>query len=148
MNGTPPSPRCMASMSFNEILNFIAIYGGKDSKQVFGDLFILDIMNFQWFHIELFGTKVEKGRMGHSSEIIKDKLFIFGGCDENNIYMPAKVMIIELDLLRNKKLGKIYDYASYSLLQNPKDKIAKNVVELLNIGAELPKDIYPLLKLD
>ena len=148
MKGTPPSPRCMASMSFNEILNFIAIYGGKDSKQVFGDLFILDIMNFQWFHIELFGTKVEKGRMGHSSEIIKDKLFIFGGCDENNIYMPAKVMIIELDLLRNKKLGKIYDFASYSLLQNPKDKTAKNVVELLNIGAELPKDIYPLLKLD
>ena len=148
MKGAPPSPRCMASMNFNQILNFITIYGGKDSKQVFGDLFILDIMNFQWFHIELFGAKVEKGRMGHSSEIVNDKLFIFGGCDENNRYIPAKVMCIELDLLRNKKLGKIYEFANYSLLQNPKDKTAKNVVELLNVGAELPKDVYPLLKLD
>ena len=148
MKGIPPSPRCMASMNFNEILNFITIYGGKDSKQVFGDLFILDIMNFQWFNIELFGAKIERGRVGHCSEIINDKLFIFGGCDENNKYLSAKVMCIELDLIRNKKLGKIYEFANFSLSQNPKDKIAKNVIELLNIGAELPKDIYPLLKLD
>ena len=148
MKGIAPSPRCMASMNFNEILNFITIYGGKDSKQVFGDLFILDIMNFQWFNIELFGAKIERGRVGHCSEIINDKLFIFGGCDENNKYLSAKVMCIELDLIRNKKLGKIYEFANFSLSQNPKDKIAKNVIELLNIGAELPKDIYPLLKLD
>ena len=148
IKGTPPSPRCMTTMSFNEILNFITIYGGKDSKQVFGDLFILDIMNFQWFQIELFGTKVNSGRVGHSSEIFNDKLFIFGGCDEDNQCLPAKVMCIELDLIRNKKLGKIYEFANLSLMQNPKDKTAKNVVELLNIGAELPKDIYPLLKLD
>jgi hypothetical protein len=148
MKGIPPSPRCMASMNFNEILNFITIYGGKDSKQVFGDLFILDIMNFQWFKIELFGAKIERGRVGHCSEIINDKLFIFGGCDENNKYIPAKVMCVELDLIRNKKLGKIYEFATFSLTQNPKDKIAKNVIELLNVGAELPKDVYPLLKLD
>ena len=138
----------MASMNFNNILNFITIYGGKDSRQVFGDLFILDIMNFQWFQIELFGTKIEKGRVGHCSEIINDKLFIFGGCDENNKYLSAKVIVIELDLLRNKKLGKIYEYANFSLMQNPKDRTAKNILELLSIGAELPKDIYPLLKMD
>ena len=57
-------------------------------------------------------------------------------------------MCIELDLIRNKKLGKIYDYANLALSQNPKDKTAKNIIELLNIGAELPKDIYPLLKMD
>ena len=135
-------------MNFNEILNFITIYGGKDSKQIFGDVFILDIMNFQWFQIELFGAKIEKGRVGHSSQIINDKLFIFGGCDENNKYVSSKVMCVELDLLRNKKLGKIYDFANFSLMQNPKDKTAKNIVELLSNGAELPKDIYPLLKLD
>ena len=148
IKGAPPSPRCMASMNFNNILNFITIYGGKDSRQVFGDLFILDIMNFQWFQIELFGTKIEKGRVGHCSEIINDKLFIFGGCDENNKYLSAKVIVIELDLLRNKKLGKIYEYANFSLMQNPKDRTAKNILELLSIGAELPKDIYPLLKMD
>ena len=148
IKGMPPSPRYLASMNFNQILNFITIYGGKDSKQVFGDLFILDIMNFQWFKIELFGMQVKSGRVGHSSEIVNDKLFIFGGCDEDDRYIPAKIMVIELDLLRNKKLGKIYDFATFSLSQNPKDKTAKNVVELLNIGADLPKDVYPLLKLD
>ena len=148
MKGIPPSPRCMSSMSFNEILNFITIYGGKDSKQIFGDLFILDIMNFQWLQVELFGTKIENGRIGHCSEIIKDKLFIFGGCDENNKYIPAKVICIELDLIKNKKLGKIYEFANFTLTRNPKDKTAKNIVDLLDIGAELPKDIYPLLKLD
>ena len=148
MKGTPPSPRYMASMNFNEILNFITIYGGKDSKQIFGDLFILDIMNFHWLQVELFGTRIERGRIGHCSQIINDKLFIFGGCDENNKYLSSKVMCIELDLIRNKKLGKIYDYANLALSQNPKDKTAKNIIELLNIGAELPKDIYPLLKMD
>ena len=148
MKGAPPSPRYMASMSFNAILNFITIYGGKDSKQIFGDLFILDIMNFHWLHVELFGTRIERGRIGHCSQIINDKLYIFGGCDENNKYLSSKVMCIELDLFRNKKLGKIYDYANLALSQNPKDKIAKNIIELLNIGAELPKDIYPLLKMD
>ena len=148
MKGTPPSPRCMASMNFNQILNFITIYGGKDSQQIFGDLFILDIMNFQWLQVELFGSKIENGRMGHCSEIINDKLFIFGGCDENNKYVSAKVICIELDLIRNKKLGKIYEFATFSLSQNPKDKTAKNIIELLNIGAELPRDIYPLLKMD
>ena len=148
IKGIPPSPRCLASMNFNEILNFITIYGGKDSKQIFGDLFILDIMNFQWFKIELFGAKIEKGRVGHSSQIINDKLFIFGGCDENNKYVSSKVLCVELDLLRNKKLAKIYDFANFSLMQNPKDKTAKNIMELLSNGAELPKDIYPLLKLD
>ena len=138
----------MASMNFNEILNFITIYGGKDSKQIFGDLFILDIMNFHWLQVELFGTRIERGRIGHCSQIINDKLFIFGGCDENNKYLSSKVMCIELDLIRNKKLGKIYDYANLALSQNPKDKTAKNIIELLNIGAELPKDIYPLLKMD
>ena len=148
IKGTPPSPRCMTSMSFNEILNFITIYGGKDSKQIFGDLFVLDVMNFQWLQVELFGTKIENGRIGHCSEIIKDKLFIFGGCDDNNKYIPAKVMCIELDLIKNKKLGRIYEFANFSLAQNPKDKTAKNIVELLDSGAELPKDIYPLLQLD
>ena len=148
MKGIPPSPRYMASMNFNEILNFITIYGGKDSNQIFGDLFILDIMNFHWLQVELFGTRIEKGRIGHCSQIINNKLYIFGGCDENNKYLSAKVMSIELDLLRNKKLGKIYEFANFSLSQNSKDKTAKNIIELLNIGAELPKDVYPLLKMD
>ena len=39
-------------------------------------------------------------------------MYIFGGCDENNKYPSAKVLCIELDLLRNKKLSKIFDFAN------------------------------------
>ena len=146
--GAPPPPRQMATMNFNRTLNFITIYGGKDNLQIFGDLYILDIMNFQWLKIELFGGPTKDKRMGHCSGIIKDKLYIFGGCDENNKYPSAKVLCVELDLLRNKKLFKIYEFAKNTLEQNPKDKTAKNVLELIYLGAELPNDVYPFLQLD
>ena len=148
INGAPPSPRHMAVMNFNKILNFITIYGGKDSFRIFNDLYILDIMNFQWIKIDLFGPHEISGRMGHCGGIINEKLYIFGGCDEDNKYPTARVLCIELDLLRNKKLSKIFDFAKNTLIQSPKDKTAKNVMQLLKEGAEIPHDIYPFLQLD
>ena len=148
INGAPPSPRHMAVMDFNKTLNFITIYGGKDTYHIFNDLFILDIMNFQWIKIELFGPQSICGRMGHCSGIINEKLYIFGGCDENNKYPSAKVLCIELDLLRNKKLSKIFEFAKSALIQNSKDRTARNVLQLLKEGAEIPHDIYPFLQLD
>ena len=148
IHGAPPSPRHMAVMNFNKILNFITIYGGKDSYRIFNDFYILDIMNFQWIQIDLFGPHSINGRMGHCGGIINEKLYIFGGCDENNKYPNARVLCIELDLLRNKKLTKIFDFAKNTLSQNPKDKTARNVMQLLKEGAEIPHDIYPFLQLD
>ena len=138
----------MSVMNFNKILNFITIYGGKDLYHIYNDLFILDIMNFQWIKIELFGPESICGRMGHCGGIINEKLYIFGGCDENNKYPSAQVLCIELDLLRNKKMSKIYEFAKSALIQNSKDRTAKNVISLLNLGAEIPHDIYPFLHLD
>ena len=148
VSGKPPCPRQMATMNFNKILNYITIYGGKNINEVFGDLYILDIMNFQWLNVKLFGTDIPQGITGHCSEIINDKLYIFGGCDENNKYIQAKLLCIELDLFRNKKLIKIYEYALAVLSENPRDKTAKNVLELLKDGIDLPTDIYPFLQLD
>ena len=148
IKGAPPTPRHMAVMDYNKTLNFIAIYGGKDSFHIFNDLYILDIMNFEWIKIDLFGPHSISGRMGHCGGIINEKMYIFGGCDENNKYPSAKVLCIELDLLRNKKLSKIFDFAKSTLNQNPKDRTAKNVMQLLKDGAEIPHDIYPFLQLD
>ena len=105
-------------------------------------------MNFQWINVQLFGASIKAGINGHSSDIINDKLFIFGGCDENNKYLNAKLLCIELDLFRNKKLAKIYEYAMTVLADNPKDKTAINVLELMKGGVDLPPDIYPFLQLD
>ena len=148
IKGIPPSPRQMATMNFNKILNYITIYGGKSINQVFGDLFILDIMNFQWINVKLFGAPLKEGITGHCTGIINDKLYIFGGCDEDNKYINAKILCVELDLFRNKKLSKIYEYASTVLADNPKDRTAKNVIELMKRGVDLPPDIYPFLQLD
>ena len=63
-------------------------------------------------------------------------------------YTSAKLLSIELDLMRNKKLTRIYEYAKTVLSENPKDKTAKNVMDLLKDGADLPPDIYPFLQLD
>ena len=148
IKGIPPTPRHMAVMDYNKTLNFIAIYGGKDSFHIFNDLYILDIMNFEWIKIDLFGPHYICGRMGHCGGIINEKMYIFGGCDENNKYPSAQVLCIELDLLRNKKLSKIFDFAKSTLNQSPKDRTAKNVMQLLKDGAEIPHDIYPFLQLD
>lgn len=148
IKGAPPSPRQMATMNVNNILNYIIIYGGKNINQVFGDIFVLDIMNFQWINVELFGTNIKTKISGHCAGIINNKLYVFGGSDEDNKYTSAKLLCIELDLMRNKKLNRIYQYAQTVLSENPKDKTAKNVLDLLKDGADLPPDIYPFLQLD
>ena len=148
ISGKPPSPRQMATMNYNKILNYITIYGGKNINRVFGDLFILDIMNFQWLNVQLFGATISKGIVGHCAGIINDKLYIFGGCDETNKYTQAKLLCVELDLFRNKKLSKIFEYALAVLEKNPKDKTSKNVIDLIKGGVDLPPDVYPFLQLD
>jgi len=148
IKGAPPCPRQMATMNVNTILNYIIIYGGKNISQVFGDIFILDIMNFQWIGVKLFGTDIKTKVSGHCAGIINNKLYVFGGSNEDNKYTSAKLLCIELDLIRNKKLTRIYQYAKTVLAENPKDKTAKNVMDLLRDGADLPPDIYPFLQLD
>ena len=148
IKGAPPCPRQMATMNFNTILNYIIIYGGKNINEVFGDIYILDIMNFQWIGVKLFGTEIKTKVSGHCAGIINNKLYVFGGNDEDNKYTSAKLLCIELDLIRNKKLTRIYQYAQTVLTENPKDRTAKNVMDLLRDGADLPPDIYPFLQLD
>ena len=148
IKGAPPTPRQMATMNLNNILNYIIIYGGKSINQVFGDIFILDIMNFQWIGVQLFGTDIKTKISGHCAGIINNKLYVFGGSNEDNKYTSAKLLSIELDLMRNKKLTRIYEYAKTVLSENPKDKTAKNVMDLMKDGADLPPDIYPFLQLD
>ena len=148
IKGLPPTPRQMATMNLNNILNYIIIYGGKNINQVFGDIFILDIMNFQWIGVQLFGTDIKTKISGHCAGIINNKLYVFGGSNEDDKYTSAKLLSIELDLMRNKKLTRIYEYAKTVLSENPKDKTAKNVMDLLKDGADLPPDIYPFLQLD
>ena len=142
IKGIPPEKRCMSSINFDKNLNILTVFGGKDVFRVFNDLYILDIMNFEWIKIKLFGPDDICKKMGHCSEIINDKLLIFGGCDEDNKYPAAKILCIELDILKNRNTSKLYNYARSSLKQRPKDIEAKLILKSLKDGNELPKSLY------
>ena len=147
IRGIPPEKRSMASINFNKNLNIITLFGGKDVYRVFNDLFVLDIMNFEWIKIRLFGPDVICKKMGHCSEIINDKLLIFGGCDEDNKYPLAKILCIELDILKNRNTSKIYEFANNSIKQRPKDIEGKLILKSLKEGKEIPKSLYHFLYL-
>jgi len=142
IKGNPPEKRCMASINFDKNLNILTVFGGKDVFRVFNDLYVLDIMNFEWIKIKLFGPEIICKKMGHCSEIINDKLLIFGGCDEDNKYPVAKILCIELDILKNRNTSRVYDYARSSIKQRPKDYEAKLILKSLKEGNELPKNLY------
>ena len=144
--GTPPSSRFSSTLNYYKPLNYIVLYGGKNLNVVFNDLFILDITNFNWISVGLFGSINEK-RAEHCSEIIGDNLIIFGGCNENNI-LNAKVFIIELDLFKNKRYKKMYEFALENLKVDSSDKIANMVVENIKKGEDIPKEVYPFLSIE
>ena len=145
IKGIPPEKRCMSSINFDKNLNIITVFGGKDVYKVYNDLFILDIINFEWIKIQLFGPDVIYKKMGHCSGILDEKLLIFGGCDENNKYPLAKTLSIELSIIKNRNLSKIYNSARSSLKQNPKDREGKLILKLLRDGNELPKNLYTFI---
>ena len=142
IKGIPPAKRSMATINYDKNLNIITLYGGKDVYNIFSDLFILDIMNFEWIKINLFGPESISKKMGHCSGIIKDELFIFGGCDENNKFPSSKILCIDLDLLKNKNTSKIYHVARESLKQSPKDAEGNFILKLLREGNEIPKNLF------
>ena len=148
IKGIPPEKRSMASINFNKDLNIITLFGGRDNIKVFNDLFILDIMNFEWIKIDLFGPENICKRFEHCSGILNENLFIFGGCDENNKYPQAKTFCIELDILKNKYTSKIYNYANTSLKENPKNEEGKLILKLIREGNDIPKNIFPYIKLN
>lgn len=148
ISGKYPSPRFSCSMDYNATLSFIVIFGGKDITNVFNDFFVLDLINFCWINVDLFGTLNPERRSGHCSAVVDNSLYIFGGYDENNTYINAKTMCVDLDILKNKKLKKIYDYAVSTLKSNHRDRGAHKILECLEEGKDLPPEIISFLHLD
>ena len=144
--GNPPSPRFSSTLNYYKPLNYIVLYGGKNLDIVFNELYILDIMNFNWISVDLFGAVNEK-RAEHCSEIIGDKLIIFGGCNETH-FLNSKTFIVELDLFKNKRYKKILDFAQENLRVDSSDRVANMVVDKISKGEDIPNDVYPFLSIE
>ncbi len=145
VKGTLPTPRFSSTLNYYKNLNYLILFGGKNLNVVYNDLFILDIMNFTWISVQLFGSINEK-RAEHCSEIFGDKLYIFGGCNETN-FLNAKILIIELDLFKSRRYKKCYDFAQENLNVDSHDRIAKMVIDKINNGEDIPNDVYPFFNL-
>ena len=112
--GVPPSPRYYHSMNFYEKSRYIIIHGGRNddlsSSCALNDTFILDLISLNWIKVYLYSCVKDFkviSRFGHSASIFSNKLFIFGGVNNNN-YIGSSLFLVNLDLnfsylLRSRK---------------------------------------------
>lgn len=144
-NGKLPSKRYGCSMNYYQNMNYIIIYGGR-SRDSFNDMFIFDILSFDWLEVKLFGCQ-NPPRAEHSSCIIDNNLYIFGGCNEEN-FISAKWFVVSLDFYKNQRTKRVYDFCVKELNETGIDKLKSNnnfANDLLNkikFGSEISDDIY------
>lgn len=55
------------------------IYGGRDSWEYLGDLWLLDLVSGEWRQIEALGPLAPKPRDHHGAAYSQGTLYIFGG---------------------------------------------------------------------
>ena len=142
ISGKRPPKRYSCSMNYFEELNYIVIYGGKNSESL-NDIYILDVVNFLWIEVELFGCE-NVPRCEHVGTICGTRLVIFGGCNETS-FIPAKIFGIDLDLFGNQRLKEIYDHAKENIAVDKRDRTAANVLQMLEEGPTIPSDTYLFL---
>ena len=85
--GKPPSPRISATMNFSPFLNMIIIHGGRNDavrEEFLNDFVILDLETLNWIK-PTFKSEAPAARAEHQSEILGDKLLIFGGSNKRQV---------------------------------------------------------------
>ncbi|OMJ76096.1 hypothetical protein SteCoe_24599 [Stentor coeruleus] len=99
--GTPPSPRFQHSMSYNEKLDILVIFGGRvdivntQHYTCFNDVFILRIQDWTWITIKVLGN-VPTPRSGHASVSYGTKIYVFGGVG-TSAYCSSNLYVLELN---------------------------------------------------
>ena len=82
--GLEPSPRGYASMVV--LQDQALLYGGADSRQIFSDVWALDLKEFTWKELES-----HLPRMAHSACAMGPLMWVLGGCagqdDLNTIHL-------------------------------------------------------------
>ena len=106
--GQPPSPRFQHSMTYNEKLNIILIFGGRvdlnntSHYSCFNDVFILKISNLLWVSSNVLGN-IPSPRSGHCAAAYGSKVFIFGGVS-NSAYCSSSLYMLELNPKTARKM--------------------------------------------
>ena len=108
--GKSPCERYFHSMNYYEKENFLIIHGGRNDNIKTGenyalnDTFIFDLDLFEYKKINVLNDDknfVVFNRCCHSSVIFNNKLFIFGGLNNEN-YVGSSFFIINLEYVNNE----------------------------------------------
>lgn len=144
INGKGPCKRSNCQMCFYSDYNFVIIYGGKNVSNTLNDMFILDVINFNWVSINLLGV-TNLPRAEGVCAIYSNKLIIFGGNNETK-FIASKVFEVDLDFKKNNKMKNKYDYATRVLLDDENDPNALKFLSLLEQGLDIPDTLYPFIE--
>ena len=104
--GKPPCPRYLCSMNYFEKGNFIVVHGGKtkinEEKFALNDTYLFELFRYEWIKVD-YGEKegMVKPRCSHCSVICSNKLFIFGGINDET-FNGSSFFIINLDINKAK----------------------------------------------
>ena len=114
--GIAPCERYFHSMNYYEKENFLIIHGGRNDyfktgeNYALNDTFIFDLDLFEYKKINVLNEDKKFtvfNRCCHSSVIFNNKLFIFGGLNNNN-YVGSSFFIINLEYVNNESKKNIF----------------------------------------
>ena len=109
--GKPPCPRYLCSMNFFERGNFIVVHGGKtiinEQKFALNDTYLFELYRYEWIRVD-YGEKekIVRPRCSHCSVICRNKLYIFGGINDES-FNGSDFFIINLDVNKAKESLKL-----------------------------------------
>ena len=87
-----PEPRHSPICQYDEFNNNLIVAGGFDNGRIFDDVWILQLKNLEW--LKLTQSPPLTGRFSCSSLIVKNKLYIFGGIQDNG-FSNSEIVQIE-----------------------------------------------------
>jgi len=105
--GIAPCPRYQHTMNYCDSLNVLIVYGGKNEAMlktgkpsaILNDMYILSIDILTWTKIDMDTGAPLPFRTRHSSDIVGNKLYIFGGTNDSCISEQQPLVVY----LRKKK---------------------------------------------
>lgn len=85
VKGSIPAPRCASSLCAYR--RKLYIYGGFDkvTKVYYNDVYSFDIDSNTWELLQTTGDGPQEGKCAHTTTIIEDRMYVFGGYNQNVI---------------------------------------------------------------
>ena len=96
VSGKAPLARMNATLTFQESLNILLLFGGQNTKtgRIFNDIFLLDLDSFCWHEVIMY-DEMPIERHCHSTIIFDNMLIVFGGMG-NNKFIGSDLYLINM----------------------------------------------------